>query len=218
MQEAARRAGREPGDVLLVCVTKTRSVPEILEAVQAGAEAVGENYVQEMVAKKEELSEFPQLQWHFIGHLQRNKVKYIAPFCAMIHSVDSARLAAEIDRRAGQHGRRLPVLIEVNCAGEESKFGIAPSQALELAQAVLELPNVDLQGLMTMAPYHEDPEHSRPYYQQLARLREELADAGIPPEALRHLSMGMTQDFEVAIEEGATIVRIGTAIFGPRPT
>ncbi len=218
MQEAAERTGRSADEVLLVCVTKTRSTEQIAEAVRAGAVALGENYAQEMVAKRTELSDLPQVQWHFIGHLQRNKVKYLAPFCDMIHSLDSLRLAEEINRRAGQHGRKQPVLIEVNCAAEDSKFGTTSDRVLELAEAALQLPNLDLQGLMTMAPYDENPEHSRPVYQQLARLKAQLAAEGLPADALRHLSMGMTQDYEVAIEEGATIVRIGTAIFGPRPS
>jgi len=216
LEDAARRSGREPDEVTLVAVTKTRSVPEIREAIAAGATDFGENYVQEMVAKHEELAAEQEVRWHFIGHLQRNKVKYLAPFCALIHAVDSQRLAEEIDKRAAAVGRRQPVLIEVNVSGEESKFGVEPADVEGLARRLLELEHVELRGLMTMAPYSEDAEASRPIYARLRELAQDLQRRGLPPEALAELSMGMTQDFEVAVEEGATIVRVGRAIFGPR--
>lgn len=215
---AAERAGREPSSILVVAVTKTHPAAVAAEAVRCGITDLGENYVQEMLGKKEELEALGvgPVRWHFIGHLQRNKAKYIVPFCELIHSVDSERLGREIDKRAAKVGRRQRVLIEVNVSGEESKFGVAPNRVRELAEMLLTLEHVELRGLMTMAPYSDEPEASRPIYRRLAQLAAELADAGIPPEALGELSMGMTQDFEVAIEEGATIVRIGTAIFGPR--
>jgi PLP dependent protein len=216
MARAAERAGREPSEALLVCVSKTRGVAEIEDAVAAGALALGENYAQEMLEKHSQLPGLSSVQWHFIGHLQRNKVRLLAPFCHLFHALDSLPLAEEIDRRAAQVGRRQAVLIEVNCGGEESKFGVQPPDAAGLAREVGRLAHVELQGLMTMAPLHPEAEHSRPFFRQLAALRQALVDDGIPGDSLRHLSMGMTQDFEVAIEEGATLVRVGTAIFGPR--
>ncbi len=218
VEAAAQRSGRDPQDVTIVAVTKTHPPEVILPAVQAGATDLGENYVQELIAKRDRLEELGagHVRWHFIGHLQRNKVKYLAPFCFLIHSVDRERLAAEIEKRAAAIGRQQPVLIEVNISGEQTKFGIAPENVIELARYVLKLEHVQLCGLMTMAPYSDDPETSRPIYRALRELRDRLVEEGIPPENMRHLSMGMTQDFEVAVEEGATIVRIGTAIFGPR--
>jgi pyridoxal phosphate enzyme (YggS family) len=216
--EAAQRAGRRPEEVTVVAVTKTHPLPAIRAVVEAGAGDLGENYVQELLAKREqwEATAAPPVRWHFIGHLQRNKVKYLVPFCALIHSVDSLALAQEIERRAAAWGRRQPVLIQVNISGEVSKFGLSPAGAAELAEALLDLPHVELRGLMTMAPYAPDPETVRPVYAALRQLRDHLQARGLPPENLRELSMGMSQDFEVAIAEGATLVRIGTAIFGPR--
>jgi PLP dependent protein len=211
---AAERAGRDPASVQLVAVSKTKSVAEVREAVEAGVRVFGENYVQELLAKREGLGE--AAEWHYIGHLQTNKAKYLVPFCALIHSVDSARLATEIDRRAQQFGRRQPVLIEVKLSEEETKSGIDPGGVVELAQAMTGLPGLDLRGLMVMPPFSEDPGASRPYFVRLRELREALRGAGSPSGSCAELSMGMTMDFEVAIEEGATIVRVGTAIFGPR--
>lgn len=207
--DAASRVGRDPGDVELVAVSKTKTVAETAEAVAAGVEALGENYVQELLKKREAVGD--TVRWHFIGHLQTNKVKYLVPFCELIHGVDSLKVAGEISKRAVKLERKQPVLIEVNLGGEDTKFGAGEQEALELAPNVAELPGVELRGLMTMPPYSDNPEDSRP---QFARLRE-LAER-LPEECCRELSMGMTGDFEVAIEEGATIVRVGTAIFGPR--
>lgn len=215
---AAERAGREPAEVAIVAVSKTHSAADALAVLKAGARDLGENYVQEMVEKREELEArgAPPVRWHFIGHLQRNKVKYLTPFCAMIHAVDSERLAVEIDRRASEQGRRQAVLVEVNVSGEASKFGVAPEAVTSLVEVLEGLEWVELRGLMTMAPYSEDSEASRPIYRRLRQLAEKLRASGAPSKVLSELSMGMTQDFEVAIEEGATLVRIGTAIFGPR--
>jgi len=201
-----------------MAVTKTRTTAEILQAVGAGAVDLGENYAQEMVAKRDELEAagVSTVRWHFIGHLQRNKVKYLVPFCAMVHAVDSERLAVEIDNRAAKAGRKQAVLVEVNVSGEGSKYGVEPSQVKGLLGKLMGLDHVEPRGLMTMAPYSEDPEASRPVYRRLRELAESLRADGVPAEATRELSMGMTQDLEVAIEEGATIVRVGTAIFGPR--
>jgi pyridoxal phosphate enzyme (YggS family) len=213
---AAARAGRDPADVTLVAVSKTRSVEETLEAVGAGAVDLGENYVQELVAKREDLQrrEIP-VRWHFIGHLQRNKVRFLAPFCALVHAVDDLELARELDRRAGQHGRRQPVLLEVNIAGEESKFGVAPEQAAALAEGVAGLANVELRGLMAMTPLGAVGHEASRLFAQVRDLSHDLGK-NLPPGAMRDLSMGMTQDFEAAVEQGATLVRVGTAIFGPR--
>jgi len=211
---AAERAGRDPGTVRLVAVSKTKPVAEIREAVAAGAAALGENYVQELVRKRSEIGD--EVEWHFIGHLQTNKVKLLAPFCALVHGVDSLKLAGEINRRAGECGRRQPVLIEAKLSQEETKFGVEAAEVTDLARAIGDLPNVELRGLMVMPPFAEDPEASRPYFVQLRQLQQRLLEAGIPPERCGEFSMGMTADYEVAIAEGATIVRVGTAIFGPR--
>ena len=214
---AAQRVGRETTDITLVAVSKTRPSEEIAAAALAGAAEFGENYVQELCDKQQALAALtPQPRWHFIGHLQRNKVRLVVPFCSLIEVVDSLPLAAEISRRAAQIGRVQPVLLQVDLAGEETKFGCPEADMPALAGALAALPSVDWQGLMTIPPFGEDPEQSRPYFQRLARLRDELIDRGIPVHHLRHLSMGMSNDFEIAIEEGATLVRIGTAIFGPR--
>jgi pyridoxal phosphate enzyme (YggS family) len=212
---AAQRSGRDPGEVVLVVVTKQRALEEVQAAVSAGATDLGENYVQEMVQKASGLAD-DAVRWHAIGHLQRNKVRHIAPFVSLIHSLDSLRLAREVDSRAVACDRTQPVLLEVNVAGEGSKSGLDEEELFELAPQALSLPNLRLAGLMTMAPYSDDPEDSRPYYRRLRDLREQLIERGVPAENLRQLSMGMTSDFEVAVEEGATLVRVGTAIFGPR--
>lgn len=213
---AAARAGRSPSAVKLVAVTKTRSIEDILDAVGAGAADLGENYVQELVAKREELQrrELP-VQWHFIGHLQRNKARFLAPFCHLIHAVDDLELARELDRRAGQQGRRQPMLLEVNIAGEESKFGVAPTELGALAEAVAQLAHVELRGLMAMTPLGASDDEASRLFGQVRELSEDLGHS-LPPGAMSELSMGMTQDFEAAVEQGATLVRVGTAIFGPR--
>lgn len=214
---AAQRAGRAPDDVLIVAVTKTRTIEEIEEVIAAGANDLGENYVQELVAKHQALENggHDALRWHAIGHLQRNKVRQIAAFCELIHAVDSARLADEIDKRTQQHSRTQAVLIEVNVAAEASKFGVAVADAAQLADHVAGLKNVQLRGLMAMTPYGAPDDESRRYFRQMRELAEKL-DEDLPQGAMAALSMGMTQDYEAAVEEGATIVRVGTAIFGER--
>lgn len=213
---AAERSGRDPAGVKLVAVSKTKSAEQVREALEAGATAFGENYVQELLGKRDRIGD--DVEWHFVGHLQRNKAKYIVPFCALVHGVDSRRLAAELDKRADKHDRRQPCLIEVKLSGEETKFGVSDEGVLSLAEEMLNLPHLELGGLMVMPPYSEDPEASRPYFAQMRELQRELIAKGVPSDNCRELSMGMTQDYEVAVEEGATIVRIGTAIFGPRET
>lgn len=211
---ACSRCGRDPQSVRLMAVSKTVAPERIRQALDAGVTLLGENYVQEAREKIPSIGHVAE--WHMIGHLQTNKVKYVVNFFDWIHSVDRLELARELDKRAGQHNRRLNVLIEVNVSGEESKSGIEATQALELVRQVSLLPNINLRGLMTMPPYSDNPENSRPYFQALRKLRDDISAAGIPGIHMDELSMGMTDDFEVAIEEGATIIRVGRAIFGNR--
>jgi hypothetical protein len=216
---AAQRAGRAPDEVSLVAVSKTRPPEMVSAALAAGVADFGENYAQEMAAKAAVLqNQADLLRWHYIGHLQRNKVRDILSFTALLHTVDSLRLAEEVNRRAGDMGRRQPVLLQVDLAGEATKYGCPEDQLPALVEQVLALPHLDWQGLMTMPPLAPDPEATRPYYRRLAALSECLAGEGVARDHLRHLSMGLSHDFPVAVEEGATLVRIGTAIFGPRPS
>lgn len=206
---ACERAGRKAEEVTLIAVSKTVDIARIEQAIAAGIEHFGENYYQEAREK------IPCIQapvhWHFIGHLQKNKARGVVPLFEWIHTVDDEELAQEINRRAQAFGKQQRVLIEVNIAREPQKYGVSPEEALLLAGRIAQLPYVRLEGFMGMAPLVENAEQARPYFAELRRLFERL------PEAHRvHLSMGMTQDYEVAIEEGATMVRIGTAIFGPR--
>jgi len=207
VERAAERAGRSPADVTIVAVSKAHPPQAIEEAVRAGIAHVGENRVQEAAAKIPVLR--PSLEgpvtWHLVGHLQTNKAKTALELFDIIHSVDSLHLAEALSHRAQ---RPLPVLLEVNVAGEASKFGFSPGQVASAVQVVARLPQLDLRGLMTVAPFVNDPEAVRPVFRELRRLRDALG--------LAELSMGMTDDFEVAIEEGATLVRIGRAIFGER--
>lgn len=206
--------GRDPHDVKLMAVTKTVPVERILQAVDAGITLLGENYVQEAREKYDLLGS--RVQLHLIGHLQTNKAKYAVKLFDCVHSVDRLELAQELDRRAKAAGRKINILIEVNVSGEKTKNGVPAAQALELIQAAAPLENLFVRGLMTMAPYSDDPENSRPYFQALRNIRNIIAREGIAGVQMEELSMGMTDDFAVAIEEGATIVRIGRAIFGKR--
>jgi pyridoxal phosphate enzyme (YggS family) len=212
---ACARAGRNPGEVTLVAIAKTFPSERIQDVIRAGVRDVGENYVQELLQKRAALSH-EEVRWHFVGHLQSNKVKQIAGWVALIHAVDSADLVREIDRRAATAGRTIECLVEVNTTGERSKFGVPPDRTAALVTELSGCTNVSIDGLMTIGPFLPDPEGSRPMFRRLRELREEIAGLGIPNAPMRHLSMGMTGDFEVAIEEGATLIRIGTAIFGPR--
>ena len=211
IEKAARRTGRDSKEVKLVAVSKTVEVARIKEAIEAGVTILGENYVQEAQKKIEEIGK--SVSWHFIGHLQSNKAKYAVRLFDMIHSVDSIPLAEELNRRAEQAGQVIKVMIEVNLSKEATKFGTDEEQLLKLARGIQNLKHLALEGLMTMPPYFDSPEMSRPYYVALRELKEKMTRQGIP---LQQLSMGMSNDFEVAIEEGATFVRVGTAIFGPR--
>jgi hypothetical protein len=211
---AAQSAGREPHSVRLVAVSKTRPADDVLQAYRAGQVVFGENYVQELVEKAAEISE--PVEWHFIGHLQSNKVRQIAGGVTMIHSVDRLSLAVEIDRQWGRQGRICDILIQVNISGESSKSGTSEDEALQLVRAVAHLPHVRIRGLMTMPPFFDDPEAARPFFAALRRLAQKVDSAGIAGVSTAELSMGMSGDFEAAIQEGATLVRVGTSIFGAR--
>ena len=215
IQEVCFRCGRKPEDVLLLCVSKTFGVDRIRDAVDAGLLDFGENYAQEFLEKRSQIND-DRVRWHFIGHLQSNKVKYIAEHVHLIHSVDDERLAEEIQKRAEKTGRALDVLVEVHTTDEATKYGVPPERTMDLIKRISGLDRVRVQGLMTMGPFSEDPDDSRPSFQQLVGLRDRVLAEGIEHVSMRHLSMGMSHDFEVAIEEGSTIVRIGTAVFGER--
>ncbi|MFZ1982457.1 MAG: YggS family pyridoxal phosphate-dependent enzyme [Smithella sp.] len=211
---AATRCNRAPESIKLLAVTKTVPLPAIEEAIEAGITALGENYVQEA---KEKIAVIGQrVSWHMIGHLQTNKAKYTVNLFDYIHSVDRLELAAEINKRARLIARKINILIEINVSGEKTKNGITASEAIELIKNVSMLESVSVKGLMTMAPYSTNPENSRPYFSELRNLRNKIICEGITNIQMEELSMGMTDDFEIAIEEGATIVRIGRAIFGQR--
>lgn len=211
---ACRRVGRDPSSVQLITVTKTIDVERINHAVAAGAVILGENRVQEVLHKYGEVS--PDISWHLIGHLQTNKVKQIIDRVDLIHSLDSEHLAAEIQRRAVQKGRYVDVLVEVNVGSEDSKFGLAPEEVSAFVSAMGKYDHLRISGLMTVAPFLEDPESVRIVFRKLKSLFEDLKAIDLPNVRMEHLSMGMTHDFEVAIEEGATMVRVGTGIFGAR--
>lgn len=214
IQAAAEGAGRDPATVRLVAVSKTRPAEDIISAFHAGQVLFGENYIQELVPKLAEVQE--PVQWHVIGHLQSNKVKYIAGQVAMIHSVDRLSLAEEIDRQWGKLGKVCDVLIQVNIAGEASKSGTTEEGAIQLVRECALLPNIRVKGLMTMPPFFDDPEAARPYFAELRQLGQAIAALKITGVEMAELSMGMSGDFEAAIQEGATLVRVGTAIFGER--
>lgn len=212
IEAACHRAGRQFSEVSIIAVTKTVGVQEILELARCGQTVFGENRIQDAQRKCEQLREHP-FQWHMIGHLQRNKVRHALRIFSVIHSVDSEALAVEIEKEAAKSHRRMPVLIEVNVSGEESKFGVVPAAVTPLARAIAAMEHVELDGLMTMAPIVDEAEKTRPVFRALRDVLLELRTLNLPGAPLRHLSMGMTQDFEVAVEEGATLVRVGTALF-----
>ncbi len=214
IQAACERAGRKREEVTLIAVSKTKPAASIREAMDCGIVDFGENKVQELCGKMEEIQE--PLRWHLIGHLQRNKVKYIVDKVCMIHSVDSLRLAQEIQKEAAKRDIVCRILVEVNIGGEETKSGVSREEALPLILEIAKLPNVKVKGLMTVAPPVEKPEEARVYFKEMRTLAQEIREAQIPGVEMEELSMGMTGDFETAIEEGATMVRVGTAIFGAR--
>jgi len=205
-----------PAHVTLVAAAKTRSPEEVAAAIDAGAQVIGENYVQEAERKRSALgSRADRVRWDLIGHLQSNKVNKALPVFDLIQTVDSPRLASAIDKRAQ---RTVPVYIEVNIAAEQTKSGASPEAVLDLARHICQLQHLRLEGLMTMEPYFDEPERARPYFRRMKDLFERLRDADLPGAALSVLSMGMTNSYRVAIEEGANMVRVGTAIFGERKT
>jgi len=212
--KACERAGRERSEITLVAVSKTKPVSMLSEIYECGVRDFGENKVQEICEKRDLLPS--DIRWHMIGHLQRNKVKYIINDTTLIHSVDSYRLAEEINVQAKKINRIIPILIEINIADESSKFGIAKEEALQLAEEISHLDGIQIRGLMTIAPYVENPEENRPYFKKIRELAVDIAKENIDNVSMDILSMGMTGDYAVAIEEGATIVRVGTGIFGLR--
>ena len=212
--EAAKKSGRTSDDILLVAVSKTKPLSALQEAYNAGIRDFGENKVQELCDKYDQLPK--DIRWHMIGHLQRNKVKYLIGKVTMIHSVDSLRLAEEISKESVKKDAQTDILLEINCAGEESKFGICPKDTLALVRQIAVLPNVHIRGLMTVAPLTQTPEENRVYFQLMKKLSVDIAKKNIDNITMSILSMGMTNDYQVAIEEGATMVRVGTGIFGAR--
>lgn len=215
--EACNKAGRMIEDVLILPVSKTHPIDAIISGIQSGLSCFGENYAQELRDKHQLLEnlKIEQPKWHFIGHLQTNKVKYIAPFVEMIHSVDSLSLAKEISKQAEKNEREIDILFQVNTSGEFSKSGAAPEETIEIIHQISEIPNIKLCGLMTIGSFSDDERVYRSEFQTLRGINDEIKSR-IPQLGMKHLSMGMTGDFETAIEEGATIIRIGTAIFGNR--
>ncbi len=214
---AAEQCGRNFEEILVLAVSKTHPLQAVISGMEIGINDFGENYAQELKDKQAEIvaGQFQQPNWHFIGHLQTNKVKYLAPFVKMIHSVDTVKLAEEISKQAEKNARNIDILLQVNSSGEDSKSGCEPDEIFELAEQIIKLPNITVCGLMAIGSFASDPEISKREFTLLRNLRNEL-QAKHPEIDFHHLSMGMTNDFDLAIAEGATIVRVGTAIFGAR--
>jgi len=202
-----------PHGVTIVAASKQRTIEEIEEATRAGIEIIGENYVQEAINKYKKIE---GLKWHIIGHLQRNKVKDAIKICDCIQSVDSVRLAKEIDQQCAKMFKIIPIFIEVNIGSEESKSGAKPDEVIDIIRQIAELPNLRIEGMMTMEPYFENPEDARPYLKRMKQLFDEVKSCNIPNTDIKILSMGMSNSYQVAIEEGSNMVRIGTRLFGPR--
>lgn len=214
IETSCKVSGRSPREVTLIAVSKTKPVEMLKEAYEQGCRHFGENKVQELVEKYDAMPK--DIKWHMIGHLQRNKVKYIVDKVYMIHSVDSLKLAEEISKEALKKNVTVSILIEVNVAGEETKFGVSPSSAEELIREIAVLPGVSVKGLMTIAPYVDNPEDNRQYFVALKQLSVDISRKNIDNVTMNVLSMGMTGDYAVAVEEGASFVRVGTGIFGER--
>jgi hypothetical protein len=212
IEAAALRADRNPKEVTLVAVSKVHPAEAIREAYNAGQRHFGENYAQELRDKSIELNDLPGINWHFIGHLQRNKAKYVASAASMVETVDSERIVQELDKQSSRFERQIGCLVQVNVGDEEQKSGCTPEEATDIISAVEHAEGLYLQGLMTIPPWELDAEETRPYFTELRKLRDSLGGKSRLP----HLSMGMSHDFEEAVEEGATLVRVGTAIFGAR--
>lgn len=214
VSEAASKCGRDPNGIKLLAASKAQNASRIRQAIEAGIGLFGENYVQETKAKREAIKE--PVEWHMIGHLQRNKVKTALEIFDLIQSLDSLELARELDREGKKRGKTVRVFLEVNLGGEEGKSGIAKDEVGSLLREAAKLPYLRIEGLMSVPPFSENSEEMRPYFRALKELKSDLMALNLPNVELKELSMGMTHDYPVAIEEGATLVRIGTAIFGPR--
>ena len=214
INESYNKINRDPNEVTLIAVSKTKPVEMLKEAYDAGARVFGENKVQEIVDKYDQMPS--DVKWHMIGHLQRNKVKYIVDKVAMIHSVDSLRLAETIEKEAAKKAVIVPILIEVNVAQEESKFGLKPEEVLPLIEQIADFSHIRIKGLMTIAPYVDNAEENREIFRELKKLSVDIAAKNINNVTMSVLSMGMTGDYMVAVQEGATMVRVGTGIFGAR--
>ena len=215
IRQAAESCKRDADSVRLVAVSKTIAADIVKEAIEAGVTILGENYIQEAREKFKALVQYP-VSWHFIGHLQSNKAKYAVRLFDLIHSVDSLKLARELDKQSGKLDKIQQILVQVNISAEDSKSGISPDEAPRLIAEISQLKNLAVKGLMTMPPYFYQPEKVQPFFAALRNLRDQIREQSLPNVSLDELSMGMTGDFEVAIKEGATLVRIGTAIFGER--
>lgn len=214
IKAACERAGRDAGEVTLVAVSKMKSLEDIETLLKVGQLEYGENYVQELCEKEEHVSR--PVHWHMIGHLQTNKVKYIIDKVVLIHSVDSVHLAKQIEKEAAKKNITAQILLQVNVAEEDTKFGMDTDEVLRMAEEISQFPHVHIRGLMTSAPFVEDPEENRCYFRKLHKLFVDIGEKNIDNVTMDILSMGMTNDYEVAIEEGATMVRVGTGIFGER--
>lgn len=214
MEEACARGNRKREDITLIAVSKTKPLEDLIEAYEAGCRNFGENKVQEILEKAPKMP--PDARFHMIGHLQRNKVKQVLPYVVLIHSVDSVRLAEQIQQEAKKLGKTMDVLLEVNVAKEESKFGFYPEQVMEAVETISKFSHVRIQGLMTIAPFVEEPEENREVFQKLYQLSVDIKKKNIDNVNVCVLSMGMTGDYQVAIEEGASMIRVGTGIFGAR--
>ena len=214
VQKACERAGRERKDVTLIAVSKTKPIPMLEEIYECGVRDFGENKVQELSEKYEELPK--DIRWHMIGHLQRNKIKYVSGKACLIHSVDSVRLAEALEKETEKKGIEFDILLEVNMAKEESKFGFMPEEVISAVEEIAKFPHLHIKGLMTIAPFVENPEENRVHFANLKKLSVDIAKKNLDNVYMGVLSMGMTNDYEIAIEEGATHVRVGTGIFGER--
>lgn len=214
IERSCAASGRKSGEVTLIAVSKTKPISMLMEAYDCGQRIFGENKVQEIMDKYEQMPD--DVQWHMIGHLQRNKVKYIVDKVSMIHSVDSLRLAETIEQEAAKKNVVVPVLVEVNVAQEESKYGLSPEEVLPFLEKVADYSHLQVQGLMTIAPFVENPEENREVFHKLRKLSVDIREKNINNITMSVLSMGMTGDYQVAVQEGATMVRVGTGIFGER--
>ena len=216
IRQAAKTAERDPGVVKILGAAKAQDIDSIEAAIASGVSLIGENYVQEAKFKRKSVAR--DVEWHLIGHLQRNKAKAAVELFQVIESLDNLEFARELDKAGRDQKITVRALIEVNLGGEQTKSGVAKDKVVNFLQTIAELPNLRIEGLMTIPPFREDCEQVRPYFRELRQLRDELHSLKLPNADLRELSMGMTHDYPIAVEEGATIVRIGTALFGPRRT